>query len=154
MSQKYVSAFSDSACAPRLMQETREAFMTRILLIGFEPQTVNFCDPTLPPGMNVEEIRAGIAVAMKRFAERRWEADIGYIRPDETTGLTVEGLLALRSYDCVAIGAGVRLPPKRLALFEAVVNAVHSAAPGAVIAFNTRPEDSADAASRWLSGYR
>jgi hypothetical protein len=27
---------------------------------------------------------------------------------------------------------------------------VHRAAPGAVIAFNTRPEDSADAAARWL----
>jgi hypothetical protein len=48
------------------------------------------------------------------------------------------------------IGAGVRLPPNRLALFEAVVNAVHRAAPSAAIAFNTRPDDSADAAARWL----
>jgi hypothetical protein len=35
-------------------------------------------------------------------------------------------------------------------LLEAVINAVHQAAPGAAIAFNTRPEDSADAAARWL----
>ena len=45
-----------------------------------------------------------------------------------------------------------RLPPKSLLLFEAVINAVHRAVPGAFIAFNTRPEDSADAASRWLKG--
>src|SRR5215472_16702591 len=31
-------------------------------------------------------------------------------------------------YDCVVIGAGVRLPPSRLVLFEAVVNAVHRTA--------------------------
>jgi len=30
-----------------------------------------------------------------------------------------------------------------------VINATHKAAPAAIIAFNTRPEDSADAAARW-----
>jgi hypothetical protein len=44
----------------------------------------------------------------------------------------------------------VRLPPKRIAIFEAVINAVHKVAPGATIAFNTLPENSADAAARWL----
>ncbi len=34
-------------------------------------------------------------------------------------------------YDCVAIGGGLRLPPKSLALFETVINAVHQAAPNA-----------------------
>ena len=48
------------------------------------------------------------------------------------------------------IGAGIRLPPHSLSMFEAVINAVHRAAPDAAIAFNTRPEDSADAAARWL----
>ena len=55
-----------------------------------------------------------------------------------------------KSYDCVVIGAGVRLPPRGLALFEVVINAVHKAAPSAAIAFNTFPQDSADAAARWL----
>jgi hypothetical protein len=58
--------------------------------------------------------------------------------------------MASANYACVVIGAGIRLPPKGLALFEAVVNAVHRAAPAAVIAFNTVPEDSADAVARWL----
>ena len=47
-------------------------------------------------------------------------------------------------------GAGVRLPPRLLSIFEAVINAVREAAPRAAIAFNTRPDDSADAAARWL----
>jgi hypothetical protein len=48
------------------------------------------------------------------------------------------------------IGAGLRLPPGRLVLFETVVNAIHRAAPQAAIAFNTRPEDSGAAAARWV----
>ena len=125
--------------------------MTRVLLLGYDPEFVDFSDPALPPGMTVEKVHAGIAVAMKQFAERGWEADASMIRPDETAAPTVERQLASKSYDCVVIGAGVRLPPRDLALFEVVINAVHRAAPGAAIAFNTRPDDSADAAARWVS---
>jgi hypothetical protein len=125
--------------------------MARVLLLGYDPETVDFSDPALPPGMTVEKVRAGIAVALRQFAERGWEGDIGFIRPDETAGPTVERQLASKSYDCVVIGAGVRLPPRGLVLFEMVINAVHKAAPGAAIAFNTRPDDSGDAAARWLA---
>ena len=125
--------------------------MTRVLLLGLDPETVDFSDPALPPGMTAEKVHAGIAVALKQFADRGWEGDVGFIRPDETAGPTVERQLASKSYDCVVIGAGVRLPPRGLTLFETVINAVHRAAPSAAIAFNTRPDDSADAAARWLA---
>ena len=125
--------------------------MARVLLLGYDPDTVDFSDPALPPGMTAEKVHAGIAVAMKQFAERGWEGDVGFIRPDETAGREVARLLASKSYDCVVVGAGVRLPPRGLALFEGVINAIHKAAPGAAIAFNTRPDDSADAAARWLA---
>jgi hypothetical protein len=125
--------------------------MTRVLMLGYDPETVDFSDPALPPGMTIEKVHAGIAVAMKQFADSGWEADVALIRPDETAGPDVERQLALKNYDCVVIGAGVRLPPRGLALFETVVNAVHKAAPGAAIAFNTRPDDSAGAAARWLA---
>ena len=125
--------------------------MTRVLLVGYDPETVDFSDPALPPGMTAEKVHAGIAVALKQFAERGWEADLGFIRPDETAGPTLERHLASKSFDCVVIGAGVRLPPRGLALFETVINAIHKGAPGASIAFNTVPQDSADAAARWLT---
>lgn len=54
------------------------------------------------------------------------------------------------TYACVVIGGGMRIPPKALRLFERVINTVHQAAPQARIAFNTRPEDTAEAAARWL----
>jgi hypothetical protein len=90
-------------------------------------------------------------VALKGFADRGWESDVCFIRPDETAGPTVKRQLGSTRYDCVVIGAGVRLPPRGLALFETVVNAVRTAAPDAAIAFNTRPDDSADAAARGLA---
>ena len=128
--------------------------MAWVLLVGYDPETVDFSDPALPPGMTAEKVHAGIAVAMRQFAERGWEADVCLIRPDETAGPVVVRQLASKSYDCVVIGAGVRLPPRHLALFEVVINAIHKAAPGAAIAFNTRPDDSADAAARWLGAAR
>ena len=125
--------------------------MTRILLLGLDPEAVDFSDPALPPGMTVEKVRSGIAVALKQFTDRGWESNVGFIRPDETPGPTVERLLGSTNYDCVVIGGGVRLPPRNLALFEVVINAIRRAAPGAAIAFNTRPDDSADAAARWVA---
>jgi hypothetical protein len=52
--------------------------MARILLVGYDPETVDFSDPALPPGMTAEKVHAGIAVAMKQFAERGWEADVPF----------------------------------------------------------------------------
>ena len=124
--------------------------MKRVLLVGFQPETVDFSDPALPPGMTAEKIHAGVKLALADFAGRGWHGEICFINPDETAVPTVERCLAGDAYDCVVIGAGVRLPPNRLVLFEAVVNAIHRAAPLAAIAFNTRPEDSGEAAARWI----
>ena len=124
--------------------------MKRVLFVGQDPETVDFSDPALPPGFDAEKIHAGIAVGMRQMAERGWRADLCLIRPDETAGIALDRQLASANYDCVVIGGGVRLPPKSLLLFEVLINAVHKSAPGAAIAFNTRPQDTADAAARWL----
>ena len=124
--------------------------MKRVLLVGLDPATVDFSDPALPPGMSAEKVHAGIKLALADMASRGWAAEHSFINPDESAAPTIERLLAARHYDCVVIGAGVRLPPNRLVLFEAIVNAIHRAAPRTAIAFNSRPEDSAAAAARWV----
>jgi hypothetical protein len=126
--------------------------MTRVLFVGQQPETVDFSDPAIPPGFNAEKIHAGIAIAMTKMAERGWQADACMIPPDETGGLMLEEQLATTTYDCVVIGAGIRLPLKSLSLLETVINAVRKAAPNAPIAFNTRPEGTAEAAARWVRG--
>ncbi len=124
--------------------------MKRVLLVGFDPATVDFSDSALPPGMTAEKIHAGVKIALADMSARGWIAENCYINPDETAVSTIERHLAAAHYDCVVVGAGVRLPPSRLALLETVVNAIHRAAPRAAIAFNTRPEDTGAAAARWI----
>ena len=124
--------------------------MTRVLMVGYDPETVDYSDPALPPGMTAEKIHAGIAVAVKSCVDRGWDIDLCYLRPEIPAGPVVERQLASANYDCVVVGGGVRLPPSQLKVFEAVINAIHKAAPRTAIAFNTTPHDSADAAARWL----
>jgi len=124
--------------------------MTRILFVGQKPETVDFTDPSLPPGFDSERITAGIALGISKIQERGWQGDTCMITPDAAGSAMLESALKGVVYDCVVIGGGLRLPPKSLVLFETVVNIVHKSAPKAAIAFNTRPEDTADAAARQL----
>jgi len=124
--------------------------MTRVLLVGQDPETVDYSDPALPTGMDAKRIQAGIELCLEQMTERGWQADVCLVQPDETAGPTLERQLVAATYDCVVIGAGLRLPPKNLLLFETIVNTMHKAAPNSAIAFNTVPQDSADAAARWL----
>jgi hypothetical protein len=126
--------------------------MTRVLFVGQEPETVDFSDPALPPGFNAEKIHAGIKIAMDQMKARGWDADLCLVPPDKSAVAALESQLAGHRYDCVVIGGGIRIPPKSLPLFEMLINAVHKTAPGTAIAFNTRPEDTADAAARWVTG--
>jgi hypothetical protein len=124
--------------------------MTRILFVGQKPETVDFSDPSLPPGFDAEKINAGIALGLAKIKDRGWQGDTCMITPDAAGSAMLESALKGGVYDCVVIGGGLRLPPKGLALFETVVNTVHKSAPNATIAFNTRPEDTAEAAARQL----
>jgi hypothetical protein len=126
--------------------------MTHVLFVGQEPETVDFSDPALPPGFNAEKIHTGIRIAMDQMKARGWDADLCLVKPDKSAVAALESRLAAGHYDCVVIGGGIRMPPKSLPLFEMLINAVHKAAPGTAIAFNTRPEDTAEAAGRWVKG--
>lgn len=121
-----------------------------ILIVGIAPEAVDYSDPAIPPGMNAEKVAAGLVEARKQFADRGDRADMCMLQPDGSAATVVAEHLARADYDCVVIGAGLRKPEKNLALFEAVINAVHRHAPRAAIAFNTTPNDSALAAERAL----
>lgn len=124
--------------------------MSRILFVGQKPDTVDFTDPALPPGFDATKIEAGIAVGLAQIAARGWHGDPCMITPDAAGLAMLRDALSRASYDCVVVGAGLRMPPRGLAFFEDVVNVIHKTAPHAAIAFNTRPEDTADAAARQL----
>ena len=125
--------------------------LKRVLFVGLEPEVVDYSDPALPPGFDAAKIHAGISIGMQQMAARGWHAELCLVRP-ETATTVLERHLTTDSYGCVVIGGGVRIPPKNLLLFEALVNTVHKHAPNTSIAFNTVPQDTADAAARWFKG--
>jgi len=58
--------------------------------------------------------------------------------------------LTCKPYACVVVGGGIRKHEPLLHLFEQTANLVRRHAPDAAIAFNSTPEDTAEAALRWL----
>ena len=126
--------------------------MKRVLFVGQEPETVDFSDPSLPPGFDADKISHGIEAGMKQMKEMGWDARLCLVRPDDSAAVDLARELEAATYDCVVIGGGLRIPPKGLLIFESLVNVVHKSAPSAFIAFNTKPEDTSAAAARWING--
>jgi hypothetical protein len=89
---------------------------------------------------------------MARFDTTGVEAEsclFGLDGSDEIEAVVTEALDSQR-WDVVVVGGGVRTSEDQLGLFEGIINLVHRHAPDAAIAFNSTPEDTFDAAARWL----
>lgn len=118
-----------------------------VLLIGLVPELVDFSGM---PGMNAEKVHAGLAAERGRIQAAGFEAHQLLIDMGETAESVIRTKLAEREFAAVVLGAGLRLPPPHLIIFEKVINVVHANAPRAKIVFNTSPTDSLDALRRWL----
>jgi hypothetical protein len=124
--------------------------MTRVLVIGYAPEDVDFSDPAIPPDMNAKKVAHGIAEDMEKFHARGWDADHLPIFAKSDLRKCVLDQVKKHKYDCIVIGGGVRLTTKRIPQLEVVVNAVREGAPTVPIAFNAGPEYSSEAAARWV----
>jgi hypothetical protein len=114
----------------------------RVLVIGLDPVRI--------PGWDPEPVVAAIKRGQARFGELGIEADMCLVVPDENAEEAIVDALTGMDYACVVVGGGIRKHEPLLEFFETVVNLVRQHAPGAAIAFNSRPDDTADAALRWL----
>ncbi len=119
----------------------------RVLVIGLDPQYVDF---TGMPGLTPEGVRAYIHAQIEAMQAQGYQVESCLIDIGEQAHMAVDRMLRSHGFDCVVIGNGLRSPPAQLLLFERVLNLVHELAPGARIAFNTNPSDTAEAARRWI----
>ena len=123
----------------------------RILIVGQDPDTVDFTAPGIIPGMTADKVRAGVDASKATLEGRGLACDVLHVPPvPDVAGEQLAAVLAKASYDVVVIGAGIRNPPANLILLETLLNGIHQGAPGARIAFNTRPDDTDAAALRGL----
>ncbi len=113
-----------------------------VLVLGLDPRRIAGWDP--------EPVVAAIARGQSRFAEHGIEADLCLVAPDESAEPAIVEALTGKAYACVVVGGGIRKHEPYLELFEKIINLVREHAPSAAIAFNSTPEDTADAALRWL----
>jgi hypothetical protein len=125
-----------------LLEEGRRMALGRVLVIGLDPAKIEGWDP--------EPVAAAVARGQARFGDHGIEVDLCLVAVDENPGAVIAEALSGKDYACVVIGGGIRKHEPLLELFEKVVNLVRQHAPGSAIAFNTNPEDSVDAALRWL----
>lgn len=121
----------------------------KVLVIGLDPAFVDFSAPALAgTGVTAEKIRAGLEGDGARLKGLGYEADILWVDDGDTAERVLRERLGQVRYDGVMIGAGLRTLPPYALLFEALVNAVHEAAPQAKFAFNSNPADTAEAVRR------
>lgn len=124
--------------------------MASVLMIGIDPDLVDFSDPALPPGMTADMIRAGIVRGLDDLRAVGHTPDHLYISTDPAGLGALADRLARAPVDCVIVGGGVRLPPRNLAVFEAALNTIAAAWPVPAIALVARPDEAADAVARAL----
>src|SRR5262249_43703548 len=94
--------------------------------------------------------RSYIDAQLDRLRDAGFEVVSCLIDTGETAEAVTASALKASQFDCVVIGAGLRLPSERLPLFEKVLNLVHALAPTARICFNTTRADTAEAVRRWI----
>jgi hypothetical protein len=124
---------------------------TRVLIVGLEPSLIDFSDPTYgASGLNAAAVRAGLEADEAHLNALGYDAALCLIDFGETAETVLRERLAKQSFDCILIGAGVRLIAQNTYLFEKLVNLVHVDAPQAKFCFNTKPTDTAAAVQRWF----
>ena len=119
-----------------------------VLAIGLDPA---FADFSATPHLTPELVRGYINAQVARVRELGFEVDTCLIAPGSAAEAEIAAALQARNFECVVIGAGLRVTPEQLLLFEKIINLVHRFAPQASIAFNTTPADTADAVRRWIT---
>jgi hypothetical protein len=121
-----------------------------VLVVGLDPDLIDFSKPGYPPGMNAAKVWAGMKSSEEELTGLGYSVKTCLTDFGDTAETVVQDQLKQKRFDCVLIGAGVRTNPSNFLLFEKLVNVVHEHAPHARLCFNQLPQDIAQAVQRWL----
>jgi hypothetical protein len=121
-----------------------------VLVIGLDPELIDFSQLGYAPGMNTTKVLAGLKSSEAELAGLGYSVELCLTDFGETAEAVVQARLRQKRFDCVLIGAGLRANPSNFILFERLINVVHEHGPQAKICFNTLPSDTAAAVKRWL----
>jgi hypothetical protein len=121
-----------------------------VLVVGLDPALIDFSQPGYAPGMNATKVLAGIKSSEEELTRLGYSVQTCLTDFGDTAEAVLQSRLKQTPFNCVMIGAGVRVNPANFILFEKLINVVHEHAPQARICFNQLPSDTAEAVKRWL----
>ena len=123
----------------------------KVLLIGIDPKLI---DPNLSTatGWDANRVWAAAQDANKRLVELGYELQSCLLDPRGTDESVILDTLSREKFDCIMVGAGVRVLSQNTILFEKIMNTIHQKAPpSSKICFNTNPADTVEAILRWVN---
>jgi hypothetical protein len=121
-----------------------------VLLVGLDPDIIDYSQPGYPPGMSAQKVHAGLKSSEDELTALGYTVQMCLTDFGETAESVLKNALQEKGFACVLIGAGVRTVPGNFLLFEKLVNVVHEHALQAKICFNTLPSDCGAAVKRWI----
>jgi hypothetical protein len=122
----------------------------RVLLVGLDPDVVDYSKSPVP-GLTAGKVRAATEEASAKLEALGYVVKLLYVDEGQTAEAALADALATSEYDCIMIGAGLRIVPPYFLLFERLINVIHRRAPTSTkLCFNTSPTDTAEAVQRWV----
>ena len=119
-----------------------------MLLIGLDPDIV---DKPPVPELTAAKVRATVEAESAKLETLGYSVKSLLVDDGKTAETVLTDALTTSRYDCVMIGAGLRVVPPYLLLFEKLINLVHRHAPTSTkLCFNSNPSDTAEAVGRWV----
>jgi hypothetical protein len=126
------------------------ATKTCVLLVGLEPDIVDYSKSPVP-GLTAAKVRAAVEADSAKLKSLGYSVKSLYVDDGKTAEATLTKALESGGYDCIMIGAGLRIVPPYFLLFEKLINVIHRHAPASTkLCFNTNPADTAEAVQRWV----
>ena len=119
----------------------------QVLVIGLEPTSLDYSSFQ---DLNAEKVMEGLRNEQNKGRVLGYDIDICLINPNGTDIHIISQKLSEKQFNCVVIGAGIRVLSEYFLLFETVVNLVHKNAISSIICFNTNPSDTIEAIKRWI----
>lgn len=119
----------------------------RILLVGLDPALATFQPGS---GLSAEQVTAGANAAQEQLTALGYAVQTCVVDLGATAESMILQTLSRDRFDCIMIGAGLRVVPEHTALFEKIINLMHQHAPDAKLCFNTNPGDTVTAILRWI----
>ncbi|HYZ60574.1 MAG TPA: hypothetical protein VE544_13030 [Nitrososphaeraceae archaeon] len=132
-----------------LKKEEENMAKKKVLVIGIDPKLI---DPNLSTatGWDANRVRAAAQDTNKRLMDLGYEVQGCLVDLGETAESIVSDTLSREKFDCIMVGAGVRMLPQHTVVFEKIINTIHQKAPSSKICFNTNPADTVEAVLRWM----